>query len=1490
MTFVLALSSTAHAAVYLWNGSASAADGLWEAAINWIVTDSLWTWPNEEYGNRQVNSDTIAIDILNGDAVSRGSDLGIDGAADGSTTGVLTLDNGSSLTVAGALVTSTDPGRRGQIDVLGGSFVTIVGDGNDIRIADDPDTWGMLNIVDSTVDIADDLRLDEGEGYVNISGSSTLNADDFLIADANTSVGFLDISGSVVVTLIDDFTIDEGIGIVTIGGDAVINFGDDCYLPDQPGAVGTMTLTGNSVFNVGDDMTIADDANTVGHVIVTGNATLNAPDELYLADANTAFGILDVNGTATVIVGDDLNIGEDGPGICNIGENATVTIADDIYIAHNVAEGAFESHMTISGNASLTCGDLIVANNGGLTGYLHISGNPTIHTTTSFYMNDDEGDPSYSQIIMDGGTVTVDGYTTFNDDNPGTAEFIMNGGSFYSAGYLNLSDNLDGTAHLTMNGGEMITGDALRLGKDGGEDTGQVRIFMNGGLLQAEELSDIKITDTQIIYAGTPRYAGGVFRIGAASLDVAGMQQMVADGTIVIPDGLVYSIVSNGIYTEINTVLPLIPQMPYPADGAEGVLLGSSLIWAPGATAATNDVYFGTTNPPAFAASVEAVPYYPGPLEPGTTYYWQVDAVEADGTTKHSSEVWSFTATTETSNAMLDIRIATGNDDVEERLREDRNGDLDMGSSDLEFPYEDFPIDDAQRIGLRFVDVGIPQGSQIVSSYIEFEVDEIKDDSNSVNVIIDGQLTPDAEPFVDEFMNVSQRPAWTSTVVPWSVPNWIAENDKSQTPDISVLVQELVDQADWAGGNAMVFTIQDDPANPSEGVRAAESYDGESSNAPLLHIEGVVKVATQPSPADGAEGVPLDATLGWWPGISAVSHDVYLDTIATTSFAMPTYLVDGDSNSLPWDVAHGTITFDGQINTYGNDPDFLSAGASGNTLDIPDGRNWAELSFDFDVDFVEFIYGGNVGNITVEARDKDGAVIASFYQADTYGGKPAGPVTLSGPGIRSLHWKDTSILPWKGPSSTKFAALDNILLTILPPELLGNTTQVSFDPGVLAPSTTYYWQVDTVEADGTTHTGAVRSFTTELGKATQPDPADNALVALDKILSWKPGVTAATHDVYFGTTSPPPFIGNQAESSFAGPLESDTTYYWQVDEIEADGTTIYTGDIWSFTTVLDIPITDPNLVGWWKLDDEGLGIAVDYSGYNHYGTFNGDPQFTAGYDGDALDFDGDDYVVLGTAGDLNFGDATDFSVALWVNTTGWQDDAAIISNKDWNSGGNTGWVIAGQGGGSGSWQWNWNVSGGSRADYDPPGPTLSDGEWNYICVTHDRDGMAKFYFDGVFQDERDISASTGTIDSGYPTVIGTDGAEGAVWAYWFIGLIDDVRIYNKVLTEAEIQMLAAPPEAWSPDPADGATEVSKTATLSWLAGATAASHDVYFGADSAAVSDGTAFIANQAETSYSPAGLEKGITYYWRVDEVEADGTTKHTGAVWSFTVTTLGR
>ncbi len=91
----------------------------------------------------------------------------------------------------------------------------------------------------------------------------------------------------------------------------------------------------------------------------------------------------------------------------------------------------------------------------------------------------------------------------------------------------------------------------------------------------------------------------------------------------------------------------------------------------------------------------------------------------------------------------------------------------------------------------------------------------------------------------------------------------------------------------------------------------------------------------------------------------------------------------------------------------------------------------------------------------------------------------------------------------------------------------------------------------------------------------------------------------------------------------------------------------------------------------------------------------------------------------------------------------------------------------------------------------------------------------------------------------------------------------------------------APPGAASnPNPADGAANVAVGAVLSWSAGSQADSHDVYFGLDpSPGAGD---FQGNQPQASFDPGTLANETTYYWRIDEVNALGTTA--GAVWSFT------
>jgi hypothetical protein len=135
----------------------------------------------------------------------------------------------------------------------------------------------------------------------------------------------------------------------------------------------------------------------------------------------------------------------------------------------------------------------------------------------------------------------------------------------------------------------------------------------------------------------------------------------------------------------------------------------------------------------------------------------------------------------------------------------------------------------------------------------------------------------------------------------------------------------------------------------------------------------------------------------------------------------------------------------------------------------------------------------------------------------------------------------------------------------------------------------------------------------------------------------------------------------------------------------------------------------------------------------------------------------------------------------------------------------------------------------------------------------------------------------------------------------FVGLIDDARVYDHVLSQVEIlsAMEAKPwPYAFGPDPADGAFHEATWVTLSWVPGELAVSHDVYLGDSFDVVSDATpdsdVFRGNQTPTFYVagfpgfayPEGLTPGTTYYWRIDEVnEADPNSPWKGPIWSFSI-----
>jgi len=144
---------------------------------------------------------------------------------------------------------------------------------------------------------------------------------------------------------------------------------------------------------------------------------------------------------------------------------------------------------------------------------------------------------------------------------------------------------------------------------------------------------------------------------------------------------------------------------------------------------------------------------------------------------------------------------------------------------------------------------------------------------------------------------------------------------------------------------------------------------------------------------------------------------------------------------------------------------------------------------------------------------------------------------------------------------------------------------VTYTPGPLQLSKTYYWRVDEFDVVET-HKGHVWSFTTE-GAVGSPEPANSAVdVTQIPILTWVPGVFAASHQVYFGAdkeavknadTSSPEYKGTRdlgSESYDAGLLEWDSTYYWRIDEVNnANSDSPWKGPLWSFTTA-DFLIVD----------------------------------------------------------------------------------------------------------------------------------------------------------------------------------------------------------------------------------------------------------------------------------------------------------------------------
>jgi glucose/arabinose dehydrogenase/chitodextrinase len=385
---------------------------------------------------------------------------------------------------------------------------------------------------------------------------------------------------------------------------------------------------------------------------------------------------------------------------------------------------------------------------------------------------------------------------------------------------------------------------------------------------------------------------------------------------------------------------------------------------------------------------------------------------------------------------------------------------------------------------------------------------------------------------------------------------------------------------------------------------------------------------------------------------------------------------------------------------------------------------------------------------------------------------------------------------------------------------------------------------------------ATASGTSQVGLSWTPS-SDNVGVAGYRVERCQG--TGCTNFAEVGT----PTATNYTDSGLA----PSTTYRYRVRAVDPSGNLSGYSAIAEATTAA-APPTPPGLVGAWSFA-EGIGTsAVDASGNGNVGTLVGASWTPLGRYGSALSFNGSSSTVR-VADSASLDLTTAMTLSAWIQPTasqsGWKTILQHESDAYFLNASNSDGPLRPSGGGT--------LGGNTQYLGGPAANPVN--AWTNVALTYDG-ATLRLYINGTQVASRAATGAIQTTNS--PLWIGGNSPYGE----YFQGLIDEVRVYNRALTQAEVQNdMNAPivPTAGDTTPPSAPTGLSGTAVgssrvdLTWSASTDNAGVAGYrVERCQGAGCTNFAQIAAPTATSYSDTGLAPSTTYRYQVRAVDASG------------------